>query len=154
MSDLIPSKADWEAPSDRDGKHAFEQFYGKSTLQAEALFKDNITMRSSDLEFMARKPFIFYFKALLIFFRKAEFDLMMSSGADTASCILSVVRSKLNSSPEVILEIEDDITPTLSSISSSQDSLGANPRIYGDFNEQASQLLSQIRHRARSIGSE
>ncbi len=144
MTNSIPNDSDWGDLINRDYQYAYEKFSGKSSTQAEELFKANVTMRSSDLEFMNRKPFIFYFKTLLRFYEKGNFDFMMSSGADTASCIISVINSKLNSSPTDIHEIAEEIIPILKSISVAQDSLAANRKIYGDFNDQIYPILSQL----------
>ena len=95
----IPTKADWGGePAALEAEAAFENFFGKSFEEAEAMFQANALRYQEDLIYMPAAAFNFYAPAFAAYVtsEQAEFD------SDGASTFLGLVDYMLRESPGVL----------------------------------------------------
>jgi hypothetical protein len=92
----VPDRNDWGAidESDLDAKCAFDQFYGKSADEAEAMFQRNALYYQEDLPSMPAVPFNFYAPQLARYITSER----ARGDADGASSFLHMVSRVLKTS--------------------------------------------------------
>jgi hypothetical protein len=133
----IPAKRDWENRNDDlDTGCAFKQFGGKSLFEAVELFAENALYYQEDLQWMPKVPFQFYVHAFKEYLLSEE----AAEDSDAASCFLRLIKLKLETDPEVVVEIFDSLLPSVRYVAENQKYYDADIKIYGDFQV----LLSEI----------
>jgi hypothetical protein len=134
----IPGHAEWEGyETDLDATYAHELLFGKSIAEVQELFGDVRSIeRADELLFMPQRAFQYYVFAF------AEFVLSEQARGDpdSASPFLRLLISREERDPGSVADIYPHLLPAVEYAASHQQQYGADPNIYGDFEELAAQL--------------
>ena len=126
----IPDEKDWENwNDDLDTRCAFEQFGGKSISEAVELFVENALYYQEDLQWMPKLPFQYYVHA----YKEYLLSDRAPRDSDAASCYLRLIKLRLETDPEFVVEIFDSLLPSVRHVAENQDFYDAHMDIYGDF---------------------
>ena len=80
-------------PDDLDGRHAVQNFLGKSLAEAEALFRQNSLFYQEDLMFMGAPAFRFYAQAAISYIQSEA----ATGDADMIHCFAGILEHRLKS---------------------------------------------------------
>lgn len=136
----IPAEKDWENwKDDLDTRCAYRQFGGKSLSEAADLFVENALYYQEDLYWMPKIPFRFYLRA----YSKYLLSDRSIGDSDGASCYLRLIRAKLATDPDHILDIFESIFPSVQHVAKNQARYDADKEIYGDFSELFLEIMAE-----------
>lgn len=136
----IPLKDDWgDLRGNLDLQDAYDMFYGKSSGEAESLFRDNVIERCSDLRWMPPIPFQYYILSYRDYIVSGQLDEL--SKPDAVSCFVELIKSKMQEQPQYVRPVFEELQPTLEMIAENQLSFDADIDIYGDFKETLEEVL-------------
>jgi hypothetical protein len=134
----IPGRAEWIGyEHDLDVKYAYKLLFGKTSAEIQKYFGGVRSIeRADELLFMPRLVFQYYVFAF------ADFVTSQSAvgDPDSASPFLRLLVSREQRDVGSVSEIYQELLPTIQHVASKQESYGADPSIYGSFDELASQL--------------
>lgn len=134
MDTKVPTQKDWQGyEDDLDSKDAYETFFGKTNKEIQKEFKEREYMLAEPLLFMPLRPFRYY----VMGFRDAVLDADFGSFAasDIASSFLRLIEAKLDSQPNHILPVMDDLLQAIDFVGKHQTDFDAPEHIYGNFQE-------------------
>ena len=139
----VPNISDWSGyEADFDSREAFQNFFGKSNSQMTKEYRDNISMRATDLRFMPAIPFRYYiigFKDFLSYENLDDF-----SKGEAASSLFRIVEFKAEHQQADILPVIGDLLPTLEDIASDQEKYDLSVSICGDYSEKLIRIKNLI----------
>jgi hypothetical protein len=132
MKSNIPTEEDWgEYYHDRDQLYAHGIFFGRSNEEMQKEFAKDIALRTTDLKFMPKVPFMYYMIGFNDFVISNSFN--RRDAPDVANCFITLIEEKLKNTPDHIISIMDRLLPTVEHIANNQDAYNASYHIYGDF---------------------
>jgi hypothetical protein len=149
MNTDIPSTDDWgDYESDVDIKSAHRIFFGKTNQEVQEDFYRCVIERADELKFLPLIPFKYYMVGFKYFIEAGNF--MMFEAADAASCFMKLVESKLQTQPEYIMPIINQLLPTVEYVGLNQDKFEASPDIYGCFSDNLIRINGLVAIKASS----
>lgn len=128
----IPSRADWGEidEDDIELQWTFNEFFGKSFSEAEAMFECNALNYQEDLVPMPAVPFNFYAPALANYIT----SLRAKGDSDGASSYLEMVLWMFKTRNEIIYpETKEMLLEAARQVANKQEFFGACAEIYGCF---------------------
>lgn len=135
----VPSMNDWTGyESDFDSREAFKNFFGKSNSQMAKEYRDNISMRATDLRFMPAVPFRYYIIGFKDFLESGNLDDF--SKGEAASALFRIVEYKIELQQADILPVIGDLLPILEDVASNQEKYDLSITICGDYSEKLSRI--------------
>jgi hypothetical protein len=140
----IPSRVDWGeiATENLDAQWALEQFFGKSSAEAEALFATNALYYGEALQSMSPVPFNFYARALAQYLMSDT----ARGDADGAASFLHTFAWVLETRPDIIdPDTKTTLLKTSEHVAANQAFYQASVSISKRFPEQ----LNRIKRLAR-----
>ena len=133
----IPNEEDWgDWKADLDTSYAHKIFFGKSKSEAIELFADSAISRQEDLMWMPNPPFQYYIQA----YKEYMLSDRSEGDSDGASCYLSLIKFKLEEEPDQVIEIFEELLPSLEIVAGRQTFYDADIAIYGDFKKRLSDI--------------
>ncbi|HKZ18275.1 MAG TPA: hypothetical protein VJ161_12510 [Geobacteraceae bacterium] len=141
-STIIPDAGDWAGyKDDLDVKYAHKLLFGKSIQEVIHHFARSPIERADELLFMPRKAFQYY---IFAFTEHLESDESIGE-SDAASPFLNLLLAREEKDPGSVMEIYDDLFPTIDFVSSNQERFEADPEIYGSFREKGLALAEAFK---------
>ena len=138
MNMEIPKEEDWgNWNDDLDTRYAFKQFGGKSISEAVDLFIENALYYQEDLQWMPIIPFQYYIHA----YKEYLLSDKSSDDSDAASCYLRLIKCKLGTDRNCIIDIFDSLLPSINFVADNQAFYDADISIYGNFKDLYSEIL-------------
>lgn len=132
---LVPTEADWgDYRSDLDWEYAHRQFAGRTNEEMLPRFRENVLMRSEDVDNMPEIPFRYYMLGFRDFVIAGKFDDELETPT-AASCFLSLVLRKLENKPGHVVAIMPELLPAVRFVAQNQEAFQADEGIYGSFQE-------------------
>lgn len=141
----IPTRADWEWP---DGHHRLERlddyefyrtkFLGKGVEEMISYLEDNPTETALALYCFPTIPFQYYVAAYRILLLGRDTPCDAFDGYQlclVADSFFSLLKAKLQETPEVILPIMDDLLSLAEYVADRQDFFDADADIFGSFRD-------------------
>ncbi len=139
----VPNMSDWSGyESDFDSREAFQNFFGKSNSQMAKEYRDNISMRATDLRFMPTIPFRYYIIGFKDFLSNENLDDF--SKGEAASSLFRIVEFKAEYQKADILPVIRDILPTLEDIAGNQEKYDLSISICGDYSEKLTRIKNLV----------
>jgi len=138
----IPSEEDWgDYKSDLDAREAHKHFFGKSNEQVVKIYREDISMRATDLRFMPAKPFRYYMIGFKDFASNKSLDEF--SRGEAASCFFRIIEYKLEHAPFDIIPIMDKLIPLIDDVAKNQASYDLPVSICGSYEEKAENIIKK-----------
>lgn len=134
----IPGPDEWSG-YDQDGeiRHAYKLMFGKAIADLQLYFGGvQSIQRAHELLFMPRRAFQYYVLAFSEFMRSDS----ATDDSDSASSFLRLLLAREKRDPGSVAEIYTEVAPVVDVVANHQDHFGADPNIYGDFQQLAGQL--------------
>ena len=148
----IPGLDEWGGYSycgnDLDTEYAFKTFFGKSLLEAEAMFHDHPTERTEDLRWMPPHPFRYYILA----FKSYLLSDKSLKDPDAASCYLECIEQKIMEQPKTIDPIFEILEDSIHHVADNQAFYDADEGIYGDFQQLRDRILTAFSAYKAEVG--
>lgn len=133
----IPGNAEWRGwKEDLDVKYAHKLLFGKSISEVIKHFARSPIERAAELLFMPRKAFQYYIFAFVEYLNSD--DSFGESDAASPFFRLLIAREKRDHSS--VMEIYEELSPTVKFVAQNQARFDANPDIYGHFKDLAMEL--------------
>ena len=142
MRNMTPSLADISPTLglNLDEKRAVEHFLGKTSVQAEALFREHAIYYAEDLMWMGEQAFVFYFPAFCRFLNSTYAD----GDADALSSLASVVTFRTKHEPKSIADARDAILSALNYCVDNYAKFRVEAAIYGDLRNKLLRLRRTV----------
>jgi hypothetical protein len=133
----IPGNAEWFGwKEDLDVKYAHKLLFGKSISEVIKHFDRSPIERADELLFMPRKAFQYYIFAFTEYLNSND----AIGASDAASPFLRLLIAREKRDPGSVMEIYEELFPTINFVAQNQARFDANPDIYGHFEDLAREL--------------
>ena len=144
MTDKTPDLQDWQGyEDDIDSRYAFEIFFGKTLAELQPLIRRNVIERTDELRFMPLKAFQYYIFALRDYIVNKHYRA--DDGDCAVDCYFSLVQEKLDTAPEAILPVMEQLLPSLQFIADNVAAYQIDEDIYGFIPQRLQILLQRYR---------
>jgi hypothetical protein len=137
----IPGKNEWGNPDEEDleVRYAYDNFFGKSLVEAVQMFQENALHFQEDLGSMPAIPFNYYVMAFVTYITSdlAEGD------ADGASAFLRMTHWQLRHHSDLIdVGVVSAMLVACATVAQRQNFYTADIDIYGDFSEHYKAIIA------------
>jgi len=137
----IPTEDDWKSePWCLDIQYAYKHFFGKSLVEAFALFVENSLYYEEDVMFMPKVCFRYYLHAYM------SYLLSPSSSCDSggACSFFGLVECRLVDIQSSDSGLVGRVLEVLHRLRENQEFYGADKKIYGSFTKKADTCLLKV----------
>jgi hypothetical protein len=146
----VPTQADWDWGHEKcldhwecEYEYYRQMFLGKGIQEMVLYLADNPAEAWGALYCMPKVPFRYYvfaFKILLLGEGQPGNVTYCPVPSEVASCLLSLIKIKLEESPNVILPVMEELMPVAEYVAANQEMLEANIDIFGSFAEKVDEI--------------
>ena len=145
MAPLVPTEEDWGnwSSGDLDVAYAHKIFAGKTNLEVQPDFYRCVIERTDELRWMPKVPFQYYILGFRDFVISGKFASYDSS--DAASCFLGLIEEKLQTQPDYVVPVMQELIPAVEYVAEHQEQYAADAGIYGNFMEKRKSIESLYR---------